>query len=287
MYRYEGRTWSREDVERIRALIAASPSARRSALARHVCETFDWRGHGGDLKLMSCRVAMLRMHRDGLVELPPPRCVCRPSRRDFTSERSDPEATVVLGINAMTDLTVELVTRGDSLDLWNEYISRYHYLGYTRIAGAQLRYVIRGGGRMLGAMGFGSAAWKVAPRDRHIGWSKEQREQRLHLVVNQTRFLILPWIRCQNLATKVLSITLRRLSCDWQERYGYRPVLVETFVDASRFQGTCYKAANWHMVGLTQGRSKRDRFHAKDKPKKTIWLMPLVRDFRATMCGVQ
>ena len=128
-------------------------------------------------------------------------------------------------------------------------------------------------------MGFGSAAWKVAPRDTFIGWSSELRERHLHLVVNQTRFLILPWVRCQNLATKTLAMVAKRLPDDWVARYGYRPVLMETFVDANR-PGTCYKAGNWTKVGMTQGRGKHDQFHANAASVKSIWLMPLRRDFR-------
>ncbi|MEK7614853.1 MAG: Druantia anti-phage system protein DruA, partial [Patescibacteria group bacterium] len=134
--------------------------------------------------------------------------------------------------------------------------------------------------RILGAMGFGGAAWKVAPRDIFLGWTPEERESRLHLIVNQTRFLILPWIRCQNLATKSLALARHRIGDDWEQRYGYRPVLLETFVDTTRFRGTCYKADNWIHVGFTQGRSRMDRYHANDQPVKSIWLLPLQSDFR-------
>jgi hypothetical protein len=223
---------------------------------------------------------MLRMHRDGLIGLPTPRCVCRPPRRDFASERSDPQPQLTLAVTDLLDLRVELVTRGESLALWNEFIGRYHYLGYTKIVGAQLRYFITAGGSVLGAMGFGGAAWKVAPRDQFIGWSAAEREKRLHLVINQTRFLILPWVRCQNLATKALAMAAKRLVSDWPTHYGYRPVLIETFVDTTRFRGACYKAGNWTNVGLTQGRSKNDRLHDYAHPVKSIWLMPLRRDFR-------
>ena len=285
MHRYQGRTWTNEDIERIRALIAASPTARRAELARRLCEAFDWRRQNGEPKLMSSRLTMLKMYRDGVIKLPPPLYVRRLPRRDFTSTQSDPLAPAELAIESLSELKVELVARGKALDLWNEFISRYHYLGYTRIVGAQLRYFIVADGRVLGVMGFGGAAWKVAPRDLFIGWTASERENRLHLIVNQTRFLILPWIRCQNLATKALSLVQKRLPTDWQGRYGYRPVLMETFVDVTRFRGTCYKAGNWHMVGLTQGRSKYDRFNAKDKPPKSIWLMPLLRDFRTALVG--
>ena len=283
MHRYTGKAWSQGDIERIRALIAASPTARRAELARQVCAAFDWRRLDGQLKLMSCRVAMLRMYRDGLIELPPARSLYRVPRRTFVSEASDPQPPVEISLGDLTDLRLELVGRGRPLALWNEFIGRYHYLGYRIMPGAQLRYFITAGGRVLGAMGFGGAAWKVAPRDQFIGWSAAERQSRLHMLVNQTRFLILPWIRCQNLATKSLALATRRLPGDWEQRYGYRPVLMETFVDVTKFQGTCYRAGNWLNVGLTQGRSRMDRYGAKDQPVKSIWLMPLQRDFRGAL----
>ena len=228
---------------------------------------------------------MLTMSRDNLIDLPPAQRGHRPPTRTFTSAESNPRPPFEVALGAIVALRLELVGRGRPLALWNEYIARYHYLGYGVMPGAQLRYFIMAGDQVLGAMGFGGAAWKVAPRDSFIGWSAEQREARLHLIVNQTRFLILPWVRCQNLATKALALVTRRLPDDWDLRYGYRPVLLETFVDTTRFHGTCYKAGNWLQVGLTKGRSRMDRQHARDKPVKSIWLMPLRRDFRATLVG--
>jgi hypothetical protein len=285
MYRYCGKTWSEDDIQKIRALITAQPLATRAELSRQVCDVFTWRRPDGGLKDMSCRVAMLRMYREGLIDLPTPRRVLHRSSGIFISEASDPEPADNLLLAQLADLDLELVAKGPRLRLWNEFISRYHYLGYQVMPGAQLRYFIRAGSRLLGAMGFGGAAWKVAPRDQFIGWTADEREKRLHFVVNQTRFLILPWVRCQNLATKSLAMAKRRLSIDWQDRYGFRPVLLETFVDTTKFRGTCYKAANWTCVGLTQGRSRNDRFHAHDKPVKSIWLMPLVQDFRSVLQG--
>lgn len=283
--RFCGKTWSNEAIERIRELIATHPTALRSELARRVCEIFDWRMHDGRLKEMSCKVAMLKMHRQGLIVLPPAQqSYGRPFAKVTTlaSEASDPRPLLEIDLADLNALRLELVKRGPPLALWNEFIFRYHYLGYKPMAGAQLRYFILDGDQVLGAMGFGAAAWKVAPRDLYIGWPAVLREQRLHLVVNQTRFLILPWVRCQNLATKTLAMIARRLPDDWAHRYGYRPVLMETFVDHSR-RGTCYKAGNWNMVGETQGRSKYDRFHAKAGSVKSVWLMPLRRDFRAVL----
>lgn len=285
MHRYRGKTWSESDIERIRSLIAMSPAALRSELARQVCEAFDWRRPDGKLRLMACKDAMLRMSRANLIVLPPARNGQRPPSRTFSSAASDPLPLLETQLGELSDLRLEVVARGRPLALWNEFVSRYHYLGYGVMPGAQLRYFIFSGDRVLGAMGFGGAAWKVAPRDQFIGWDAEQRQTRLHLVINQTRFLILPWVRCQNLATKTLALVTRRLPADWEKNYGYRPVLIETFVDVTRFHGTCYKAANWTQVGVTKGRSRMDRHHAQDKPVKSIWLMPLQRNFRATLAG--
>ena len=274
-------------MERIRGLIAAAPGVNRAKLARQVCEVFDWRMRDGQLKLMSCRVAMLRMHDDGLIQLPPPSAKPRPRIKgvDFTSAASDPQTDLDISVSELKDLRLELVAKGKPLRLWNEFISRYHYLGYGVMPGAQLRYFIKSGDQILGAMGFGGAAWKVAPRDTFIGWTASEREKNLHLIVNQTRFLILPWVRCQNLASKSLAMAKRRIGKDWQERYAYSPVLLETFVDTTKFHGTCYKADNWTCVGLTQGRTRNDRFSNISVPIKSIWVFPLVRHFRQELLG--
>ena len=169
--------------------------------------------------------------------------------------------------------------------LWREYVDRYHYLGYTPLPGAQLRYLVTSQCRVLAVVGFGASAWKAAPRDRFIGWSVAQREARLHLVVNNARFLILPWVQVRNLASTVLARISRRLPDDWQARYGYRPLLLETFVQSDRFAGTSYRAANWTRVGQTQGRGKLDIHHQRQLPTKDIWLYPLRRDFRRRFCA--
>ena len=169
--------------------------------------------------------------------------------------------------------------------LRNELIERYHYLGYVPLPGAQLCYLIEGGDQVLGALGMGAAAWKVAPRDNFIGWSHAQREQRLHLVVNNARFLILPWVRVRNLASWVLGHLAKRMVDDGERRYPCRPVLLETFVERDRFRGACYRAANWIRVGQTQGRGKLDRCKRYDQPAKEIFLYPLASNFREVLAG--
>ena len=283
--RYCGRDFSASELEFIRTLIADSPSAHRMRLSQLVCEALNWRRPDGRLKDMSCRVAMLRMQDDGLIQLPPPLTSNKngkPYRR--RTPQAEPGLPVVGSAGALVDLALNPVSARKQSYLWNEYIDRYHYLGYQPLPGAQLRYMARANGRVLALLGFGAAAWKTAPRDRFIGWTASQRERRLHLVVNNARFLILPWVHCRNLASRLLSLASRRLTDDWQHRYGYRPVLVETFVETPRFRGTCYKAANWIYLGETQGRGKLDVKHNATLPKKAIWVCPLVRDFRRQLC---
>ena len=166
---------------------------------------------------------------------------------------------------------------------WNEYIHRYHYLGYQPLPGAQWRYGVTAGETLLALLGFGAAAWQCAPRDRFIGWSHEQRQQNLPLIVNNARFLILPWVRSPNLASKILGRAARQLPDDWQTRYGYRPVLLETFVQKDRFTGACYQAANWTSVGQTQGRGKLGPAGKQSVPIKDLWLYPLDKNFRRVL----
>jgi hypothetical protein len=169
--------------------------------------------------------------------------------------------------------------------LWNAYIERHHYLGHQPMPGAQLRYLVRADTQIVALLGFGASAWKTRPRDEAIGWTSEQRRRNLHLIVNNARFLIVPWVRCKNLASRILAMIARRLSDDWQERYAYRPVLLETFVEKPRFAGTCYKAANWQYLGDTQGRGKLDTLHRHAQPIKSIWIYPLRHDFRTHLCS--
>ncbi len=284
--RYCGREFTASEFETIRALIVDNPCANRARLSRLVCDALEWRRPDGRLKDMSCRVAMLRMQDDGLFQLPPPQNGNnngKPYRR--RTPEAEPELLpLVAPAGTLVDLHLELVSGRAQSHQWNEYIDRYHYLGYQPLPGEQLRYFARAADRPLALFGFGAAAWKTAPRDRFIGWTAEQRERQLHLVVNNARFLILPWIQCRNLASRLLSMASRRLAGDWQQRYGSRPVLVETFVETPRFRGTCYKAANWTCVGETQGRGKLDVEHRAQLPRKAIWLHPLVKDFRRQLC---
>ncbi len=284
--RYCGRDFTEGELAWIRRVLAEEPKRTRVCISQQVCRAFEWYKPDGGLKEMSCRVALLRMHREGLITLPPPQRKNgngKPHTR--RTPEGEPRLPVVLPSGALAELEVELVGTDKQSALWNEYISRYHYLGYKPLPGAQLRYMVSFQKDEVVLFGFGASAWKTAPRDRFIGWSTEQRKAGLHLVVNNARFLILPWVQRKNLASKALSVVSKRLAVDWQERYGYKPVLIETFVQSDRFQGTSYKASNWIHVGETQGRGKLDVKHENAIPKKSVWLYPLARDFRQVLCS--
>ncbi|MCP4010498.1 MAG: DUF4338 domain-containing protein [Proteobacteria bacterium] len=282
--RYSGRFFSRQEIEQIRGIIQTSPKTNRQQLSYRVCEIFNWRKPNGSLKDMSCRVALLRMHREGLIVLPPPKFKVKPCRSfDRRTPQGEPQPLFEAMVHELPDLRLEVVDRKSSA-LWNEYIDRYHYLGYKPLPGAQLRYFVYVGVRIVALLGFGAAAWKTGPRDEWIGWSRVQRQRNLSGVVNNARFLILPWIRVASLASKLLSMVSRTLPADWERRYGYRPVLLETFVEAERFSGTCYRAANWTCVGQTQGRGKLGDHRLGQVPIKTVWVYPLAKKFRVQLC---
>ncbi len=282
--RYCGRDFSTAEIDKLRSLIAHHPTATRAGLSRLACEALDWRRPDGRLKDMSCRVAMLRMQTHGLIELPPPR---KGNGNGKPYLRRTPEAEPDMfevggSVGSLGNLTLEPISNRRQSHLWNEYVDRYHYLGFQPLPGAQVRYLARSNQQVLAAIGFGAAAWQTAPRDRFIGWTHPQRQQQLHLVVNNARFLILPWIHCKNLASRLLAMVSHRLADDWQQRYRYRPVLLETCVETPRFRGTCYKAANWIYLGQTQGRGKLHNHPCL--PKKAVWVFPLIPEFRSSLC---
>jgi hypothetical protein len=233
---------------------------------------------------MSCRVALLRLHRGGWIELPPPRNGNGNGKGLLRQRIEWPSEDAVTGsVSELGAVDLVPVLDRETSALWNALIDRYHYLGYQPLPGAQIRYLIRCSGGVLGAIGFGAAAWKVAARDRWIGWSREAREGHLPQVLNNCRYLILPWVRVRNLASRGLSLAARRIGADFEARYGIRPVLLETFVEVPRFRGTCYRAANWACLGRTTGRGKCDRTHSARLPLKDVYVYPLQRDFRACL----
>jgi len=281
MTRYCGRDFSVQELEQIRKLIAEDAGRTRAELSRLTCRMLDWYKPDGGLKDMSCRVAMLRMAEDSLITLPPPRRKPPPRQKILFTEQTDPQPVLLQPVHELAAIQLCPVVTRDHSRLWNEYIHRYHYLGHKPLPGAQLRYFVTLDEQIIAALGFGAAAWQTAPRDQFIGWSHEQRQKNLPLVVNNARFLIMPWVKSKNLASTILSMIARLLPTQWEDRYGIRPVLLETFVDTERFAGTCYKAANWIYVGKTKGRGKLGPAGKQSVPIKDLWLYPLSRQFRS------
>lgn len=286
LMQYGGHVFTDQEMDTVRRLAADRERCpTRAALARAFCTAFHWRKADGGLKIMSAKIALQRMEQQGFIVLPLPThpLWAGPHVVPTITPATDPGRPWMGSRHDLPDLQLTAIRTPTASRLWNEYIARYHYLGYTPLAGAQLRYFIESAGQILGVFGVNSAAWKIAPRDDWIGWTAAQRTARLPLVVNNARFLILPWIQIRYLASSALALLARQLPGDWERRYGSRPVLMETFVERDRFRGTSYQAANWTAVGETQGRGKTDRHHQHGKPIKTIWVYPLHQGFRAVL----
>ena len=279
-----GRRLTSGDLEMIRGAVRSAEPPLRAEIARRVCEALQWHDVQGRPKLMSCRVGLLRLHRAGLIELPAPRNGNGNGRGlvQQPTEWPAPEP-VTCAAGELSGLRLEAVSGKPASRLYNGLIDRWHYLGYSALPGAQLRYLIRWDGGLLGAIGFGAAAWKVAARDDWIGWDRRTREAQLGRVLNNARFLLLPWVRVKHLASKVLALAARRVAEDFPARYGAPVVLLETFVEIPRHRGTCYRAANWRHLGETTGRGKCDRTHQAALPRKAVYAYPLTADFRSAL----
>jgi hypothetical protein len=283
-----GREFSEGILDRIRRRVAEVPALTRSVLSREVCEWLGWRGVDGRLKEMSCRTALLKLERDAVIELPPARetpfaaaaaasaAVPAEARQWLTLRVTLPELGRVW-------LTPVDATQAEQSRLWWDMMRAHHRQGGAPLCGAQQRYLIECEAGVLGGLGFSAAAWRLGPRDEWIGWDEEARAKGLPQVVGNSRFLILPGVRVRYLASHVLSLALRRLGADWRARYGIEPLLVETFVDRSLYRGTSYRAANWILLGSTQGRGRQDRKHSAQTGSKDIWVYPLRSDCKTRL----
>ena len=283
---YCGREFSADDIQAIKLLMEHNPSLKRTPLSRKLCELFGWLKPNGEFKDMTCRVALLRMQADGLITLPASQMPGGRGTPHFPpTVATDPQPLLQQPVHELDALTLRPIAATAASRLWNEYIARYHYLGYTPMSGSQMRYNVFAGEQLVALLSFGASAWKLAGRERFIGWQERERVKNLQLVVNNARFLILPWIQSKGLASKILSKIARQLPLDWHQRYGFSPVLFETFVESQRHRGTCYKAANWINVGQTTGRGKKSAVHHQIIPIKDIWLYPLRKDFARILCA--
>ena len=284
-----GREFGPQLLQRIQQTVDQEPDLSRRALSRLVCEWLNWRTALHELKEVSCRVALLKLHRRGALDLPAvaPAVVSPP--RPLPARRA-PQPIVVTeaSLEALQPVSLRRIEQADcaASRLWNQMMERYHYLGAGPLCGAQMRYAVHSRqGEWLGGLAFSGAAWQLAARDEWIGWSDQARREHLQQVIANSRFLILPHWRVPNLASHVLSLALHQVAHDWQERYGYRPLLVETFVEAERFTGACYRAANWREVGQTVGRGRQDREHRGGRAVKRVFLYALHAQARQRLGG--
>ena len=279
---YRGRVVTDAEVAFIRQLIAAHPTLSRHALSRRLCEAWNWVQPNGALRDMVCRGLMLALHRAGRIELPAPRRkVVNPlAQRAVPTEVEMDRSPIRLDLSSLGPLRFEQVRRTRHEPLLNSLIQQHHYLGYTQPVGEHLKYLVWAGERPIAGLAWSSAPRHLGCRDRFLGWSTEVRRRNIHLIAYNLRFLILPWVEVPQLASHVLGRMTRRLSADWRQVYGHPLYYVETFVDPQRFRGTCYRAANWIVLGRTTGRGKADHTHRANRPIKEVLGYPLCRRFR-------
>jgi hypothetical protein len=287
----QGRLITEEDLREIRELIHSQPQWSRRRISVELAQRWNWHGHNGQLKDMAARTLLGKLAARGLVELPHKsrrggrRCLAHSAQTELWPVI--PATPITTSLAELRPLEVVVIRpRSAESTRFTRYLLEHHYLGYSGAVGHHLKYLVRDRhGRDLGCLLFSAAAWRLKARDRFIGWTDRQRQQRLSRVTNNSRFLILPWIRVDHLASHMLATIVRRLAADWQHKYAEPVWLAETFVDSERFRATCYRAANWCWVGRTRGRSRQDRLHRLRVPVKDVYLFPLVADFREQLCS--
>ena len=276
------------DLEWLRQCMGQNPGRSRRRLSQALATHWNWRNGAGQLKDMAARTLLLKLHQRGLIALPPRRQVPTNRMRCRSVARENPvwdQSPIEGGLAQFGVLALSEVSSQAAERAWvKAALVQFHYLGFGGAVGENLQYVVRDSqGRPLACLVFGAAAWKCHDRDRFIGWSAPQRQRHLGLIANNTRFLILPWVKVPHLASWILGQIRRRLSGDWQAKYGHGIVLLETFVERERFRGTAYRAANWRAAGATTGRTRQDRHTCIQAPVKDIYLYPLRPDFREVL----
>jgi Domain of unknown function (DUF4338) len=283
----QGRYLSALDLEQIRSLQAENLSWFRTRLSRELCELWEWRNEAGQLKDMACRTLLLKLEARGLIRLPPRQAASSNGWRNrCPAERAHDTTVLQAPLAALGSLRVAPVPSGSTqAKLFQFLLHRYHYLGHRNCVGENLKYLACDcGGRPLACVLFGSAAWKCQARDAFIGWSAAQRQRHLRFLTNNTRLLVLPWVHVPELASHLLSHVARRLSPDWQAKYGHPIYLLESFVQADRFPGCCYQAAGWIALGATTGRGRNAPGPAPQGPVKEIYVRALSPDWAQRLC---
>lgn len=274
-----------ELIAQINGIISQNPGWNRTRISKTLCEIWGWRSPTGQIKDISCRDMLRSLECRNLIKLPQPTAVSKQAgQKNIITHLLHDTSPVICGLTDIQPLNIETVWPGEQMTAFKSLIDQYHYLGFDRTVGENMKYIIRSsGGTLLACMLFGSAAWTCRGRDLHIGWNSAQRENKLQYVTNNTRFLILPWVAVPHLASHILGQIARRISVDWLARYGHEIYCLETFVERERFKGTCYKAANWIHVGNTTGRGRNSTSLSTVLPIKDVYLYPLRLDFRVKL----
>ena len=280
------RTIRETDIREIQDTVHEYWAKGRKEISRVLCRRWEWRQPNGRLKDMACREILLTLKRKCLITLPPPLKSANNHKRNKTINQIDIDQTPLeQKLSGLPTVELKMVRGTDSEPLYNSLVHFHHYLGYRQIVGNHLKYIAYIGDRPVACLGWGSAAWSVKSRDAFIGWDKKTKDKRLHFVANNTRFLVLPWVKVKCLASKVLALNIKSISNDWMTVYQHPLYLLETFVDQSRFKGTCYKAANWIEVGQTKGIAKSGHDHLVHGNIKDVLLYPLGKSFRKKLMG--
>lgn len=281
--KYRGREVRPDHVAFIRQLIVDSPQANRRALSLKICKTWDWTQANGHPCDAVCRGLMLQLHRAGHITLPAATHV-QPPRRTVRVRIDVPTTPLCAPLAEIGPIEIRQVRRTPEEALVKSLLDQHHYLGYVHPVGEHLKYLVTAKEQPIACFCWSSAPRHLGARDRYIGWSKSQRKANLRFVAYQSRFLIVPWVHVPHLASHLLGAISRRLSADWDRVYAHPIYFTETFVDPTRFRGTCYRAANWTDLGVTTGRGKNDLTHQPNRSIKQLLSYPLVKDFRRRLC---
>jgi hypothetical protein len=279
-------TISEEHILQINGLIRDNPSWHRSRLSIELCKLWGWQSAEGQLKDISCRDLLRDLDKSGAICLPPALTSARTpgTGADKVKHLLHDTMVVETDIHELLPLRMYIVEAKRETEEFKSFIDQYHYLGYDRSIGENIKYIVRSNdGIPVACLMFSSSSWKCRARDEYIGWDVNHRKQGLHYITNNSRFLIFPWIHVRHLASHILAKVARRISGDFQSKYGHPILLLETFVERDRFRGSCYKAANWISVGATVGRGRDDRHHTQSLPVKDVYLLPLSRRWRESL----
>ena len=281
----QGRLLTQKDIEWIRELIDRNPHWHRTRLSQEICTVWQWVNAVGRLKDMACRNMLLKLEQRGYLNLPARQSAAGGNTAKYCEPVEHSKDSIECNLQALSPLTIDVVQSPQALRLFKHLLAEYHYLGFSGPVGENMKYIIYDRMRRpLACLLFGSAAWSVADRDFWIGWDSDTRQAHLHLLTNNARFLILPWVKVPHLASHVLGRIARRISADWMQKYGHPIIMLETFVECNRFRGTCYQAANWQWVGETMGRSRNDRYSTLRVPAKDVYVYPLVKRAKEMLC---